>query len=144
MGGAPSPTYKVWLSMLQRVQGKGGTAGHRQRYIGRNITVCKQWLHFDNFLADMGERPTGTSLDRIDNDGPYCRGNCRWATPTQQARNRHTNRVVEHGGQSLTIAEWAEITGIDSTTIRYRLSTGWPPDRALQEPVHAQHRRRAS
>lgn len=143
-GGRASPTYKVWRSMLDRVDGRFGTDAQKRNYAGRGISVCGRWRAFEHFLADMGERPLGTSLDRINNAGPYSPENCRWATPTEQARNRRSDRLVEHRGELLTIAEWSDRTGIDATTIRHRLRSGWPPERALEEYVHVENRRRAA
>src|SRR5262245_9769273 len=81
-----SPTYRSWDNMLSRCLNPNST--YYYDYGGRGITVCKRWLNFENFLADMGERPKGMTLDRINGDGNYRPSNCRWATPKEQAANR--------------------------------------------------------
>jgi hypothetical protein len=88
--------------------------------------VCDAWQHFDKFLADMGERPDGTSLDRINSDGNYEPKNCRWTTPQQQARNTRRNVTVTIDGQAKTVAEWAEHPmAARDKTIYKRLKSGW-------------------
>jgi hypothetical protein len=96
------------------------------RYGGRGIKVCDRWHDFLAFLADMGQRPSlGHSLDRIDNEGNYEPGNCRWATRTEQARNRRTSRFVEIDGERKTLVEWGEISGINPQIIGDRFDRGW-------------------
>lgn len=87
-----SPEHNSWGSMCQRVRNPNHI--DYKNYGGRGITICERWSKFENFLADMGKRPSGTSIDRINNDGNYEPGNCRWATRKQQNNNRRDNRGV--------------------------------------------------
>ena len=101
-------------------------------YGGRGITVCSEWLEsFECFHAEMGDPPVGMSIERLDNDGPYCKANCIWASPIRQARNKRNNRVLIHNGESRTLAEWVEVLGLSYYTVHARLRRGWSPLEAL-------------
>ncbi len=127
-----SPTYISWYQMKTRC--KNPNAPHFSRYGGRGITFDTRWHDFTNFLSDMGERPAGTTLDRKDNEGPYCKDNCRWATREQQANNRASNRMVTIGGTAHTLTQWARHYGIPTSTVKDRQARGWPIERALKVP----------
>lgn len=149
-GGRPAPsrkhgltkskTWNAWRSMRKRCNDPDDAS--YARYGGRGISICSDWSSFEHFLADMGEAPMGRSLDRIDNDGNYEPGNCRWATITQQNRNTSTNRRLTHNGETRTVTEWAVRLGMTKATLFHRLDQGWSAERALTEPVHPNGRTR--
>lgn len=112
------------------------SAAGYEHYKSRGITVCDRWRSFENFLADMGERPGGLreyTLERINNDGNYEPGNCRWTTWQRQGNNRSTNRRFAYRGTEYTLADLARITGIPKERLRYRLVRpgGWSVEDAL-------------
>jgi len=108
--GQLHPLYRKWLSMRSRCTNPDNT--HYKHYGGRGIVVCPEWDSFPQFAADMGPCPPGHSLDRRDNDGPYCKDNCRWATTTEQAWNTSVARWIEFDGQRKVLSEWARVLGV--------------------------------
>ncbi len=106
------------------------------QYGGRGISVCSEWSEFNKFLADMGERPEGTTIDRVDVNGNYEPGNCRWATPTRQNRNKRSSKMIEFNGETLCVADWAEKLGIERKCLQMRL-IAWGVERALTTPYVA-------
>ncbi len=128
-----TPAYEIWKTMRQRCLNPRNA--HYTYYGGRGISVCDRWLNsFVSFLEDMGERPEGCSIDRVNNDGNYEKSNCRWATSTQQARNTRQTRLITFDGHTRCLTEWADIIGITNATLRYRLKH-WPIERALTTPA---------
>lgn len=105
------------------------------RYGGRGIQVCERWKSFDAFLTDMGPRPPGTSLDRIDNNGNYEPSNCRWTDSVTQLRNKPNVRKFIFEGEQLTVPQIAERVGIPTGVLGARLKTGWSLERAISVPV---------
>lgn len=108
---------------------------HFQHYGGRGISVCDRWHDFDAFASDMGERPEGFSLDRINNDMGYNPQNCRWATAKEQANNRRSNTMIEVGGVEKTLSQWAGDLGTSTSTISARINMGWSAEDAVTVPV---------
>lgn len=129
-------TYIVWRNMLTRCS----DPKHKQfkDYGGRGITVCESWSEsFSAFLRDMGERPQGRSLDRIDNDKGYDKANCRWATRAEQASNTSRNVKLTFSGRTMSIKEWATDLGIPYGALQQRIKAGWDTEKALMTPLRS-------
>jgi hypothetical protein len=135
------PLYSTYKSMRVRCRDQ-----ENPRYGGRGITVCDRWLeNFFNFAEDMGPRPEGTTLDRIDNDLGYSPENCRWATPKEQNRNCARTKFVTYRGETKTLAEWCELLNFSTTAIHNRIFVmGWPIDEAFETPVRFKRTNRPS
>ncbi len=133
------PAYHCWVAMRQRCENPNNT-GYSD-YGGRGITVCARWSKFKNFIADMGERPPGLTLNRKNNNLGYSPENCEWSTPKQQQRNRRNNLMLTLNGVTKVATEWAEIIGIPIPSIYYRFYRGWPEERILTEPLHEEFKR---
>lgn len=125
--GTQSKTYASWVSMRQRCENPQHHA--YPQYGGKGITVSQDWQSFDTFLADMGERPTGTSIDRIDGTLGYFKANCRWATRFEQQANTSNNIRLVYQGQPYILAELARHLGINWVTLKYRVDAGWPEEK---------------
>lgn len=127
-----SPTYTSWSGMRSRCSNPKNP--NYRDYGAVGITVCARWGDFRAFLLDMGPRPKGTSIDRIDGTKGYSPDNCRWATLKEQARNKSTTVRYTVGCESLTVPELEEVTGIKDGTIRDRLARGWCLEKAITKP----------
>lgn len=129
--------YGSWESM--RVRCRYPEHDNYKYYGGKGISIDPRWDNFWNFLEDMGERPEGFSLDRIDGSKDYTKSNCRWLTPKGQARSRTSSRMLSYKGESRCVSEWAEMLGINCHVLFARLRRGWDDERTISTP-HQQRR----
>ena len=125
-----SKEYKSWSHMKGRCLNKKD--GRFKDYGARGIIVCKRWMKFENFYADMGKCSEGMTLDRIDNSKGYSPENCRWASYKKQNNNKRTNHLLTYNGKTQDIAQWAEEIGINSSALYTRIYRGWSIDKALK------------
>ena len=129
-GMSDSSEYSIWLAMRRRCYDKNNK--DFLRYGGRGIVVCDRWKDsFQNFYADMGNKPNGCSIDRIDVDGNYSPENCKWSNAIEQANNKSTNHYITYGAETHTIAEWARIGGIPQPALHQRIKSGMPMPYAM-------------
>ena len=130
-GKSKGRIYHCWQQIRDRCYNE--SRKHWPHYGGRGIKVCDRWNNsFEAFAADMGEPPYGTSIDRIDNNGHYEPGNCRWATVQEQARNRQSNRWFDWKGEKRTLTDIARMEGVAFCSMRNRvIQNGATPEQAV-------------
>jgi hypothetical protein len=142
-GRSRTPEYRNWCAMKERCY----SPAHKNYdlYGGRGIRVCDRWVDsFENFLADMGERPfPRATVERIDTDGHYAPGNCKWETQKEQCRNKRNNHNLTVDGETLTISQWSERHGVGQRQIRKRITElGWTASDAVKLPPQTKWNRR--
>jgi hypothetical protein len=124
------PLYTGYLDMFARCNNPNND--QYKDYGGRGIRVCERWNNFQTFVADVGKRPRGKTLDRIDNDGHYEPGNCKWSTKKEQSRNSRRNVLLTFEGRTQIAIDWASELGINISTLYKRLNaSGWDAATAL-------------
>ncbi len=135
LNNKPSKIYQTWANIIQRCTNPNSKNYHC--YGGRGIAVCKRWIKFENFLKDMGEKSSPEhQIDRINNDGNYCKSNCRWATRKQQARNRRDNHLETHNGKTQCLVTWTEEFNIPYHILWKRIHVyKWSMEKALTTPI---------
>lgn len=137
-GLSRTPIYAVWNMMHQRCYDEKNVA--YSRYGGRGVVVCERWHQFENFHADMGDKPKGMSLERVDNNGQYSPDNVVWASAKEQANNRRSNVVLEHRGEKKTMQQWCDDLGLKIGTVWARINKyGYSVERALTPGWRARH-----
>ena len=138
--GMYAAEYQVWNNMKRRCRCPEDREYHN--YGGRGISYDLEWESFGAFIRDMGPRPISIgpsgrsliSIDRIDNDKDYSKSNCQWADSKEQANNTRNTRRITYQGKTLTISEWADLTGISRSNISNRLKMGWDVEKVFTHP----------
>lgn len=124
--------YSIWRGMVGRCSEKA-TGKSRRNYFLKGITVADEWMDFVNFYKDMGDPPAGMSIERMDGNKGYYKGNCKWATDNEQANNTSQNVPITFQGVTKNLSQWAEYIGVKPNTLLYRLKRGMPLERVLQK-----------
>lgn len=141
-GAVGTPEHCSWNAMLGRCNNPNNKKW--SRYGGRGITVCERWREFENFLADMGHRPSiSHSIDRINNEGNYEPSNCRWATQSQQQNNRSTNLNLSAFGMTMNLKQWSTHLSVDYSTLQRRLAKQWPLEKVLSKRRYTRTKKQA-
>lgn len=131
--------YKSWAKMRYRILDKNCI--NYANYGGRGIKIDPEWDSFEAFFRDMGPRPKGGSIERIDSNGNYEKSNCRWANNYEQANNKSNNVIVEWRGKTKTVGQWATIQGIPRDVLYKRIHCHkWPIEKAMTQPVRISNR----
>lgn len=128
-GMSKSPTWKSWFTMRRRI--RQGVA-HHPTY--ERMYIDPRWEDFNNFLDDMGERPEGCTIDRIDNTKGYYKENCRWATHKEQCQNKSNNITLTFNGKSQCLKEWSRELNIDYSCLYSRFKSNWTTEKILTTP----------
>lgn len=141
-GMSRTPIYNSWIAMKARCYDPNHKDAHS--YQSRGIVVCDRWLHsFENFYADMGPKPGPEySVERINNEGIYEPGNCKWALPPEQARNTRQNRTLTYNGMTMCVTDWGRHLGIPNRRIWNRVQRGMPIEKILATHELPRHRKR--
>ena len=137
-GKSKSKIWSIHRSMIDRCHLP--TSDAYGRYGGRGIVVTPEWHNFENFYSDMGDKPESMSLERIDNNGDYCKANVIWATAKLQANNRRSNVVLEHNGKKQTMQQWCDELGLKIQTVWARINVyGYSIEKALTKGWRAKN-----
>lgn len=132
-GDTKTIEYKTWFGMLERC--RNPKIVEYKHYGGRGINVCDRWLKYENFLADMGRRPKGRTIDRINNNGNYEPLNCKWSTMSEQQNNKRNNHLIEYAGEKMNMRQWCEKLNLNYKAIQGRLNKKWSIERTFSTPA---------